>query len=262
VRTLSGHKGSILTIEFSPDSALLASASGTDKVLPSGIGENVTKIWYTETWEWIADLPGHRDGIINVRWSPDGSMLATASDDRTIKIWDATKLILINTLTGHKSGVLHVAWSPDGTRLVSGGRDYKIMVWDIKSGKYIARWSEANCIRSVDWHPSGKYILTSGVEEVALKIRDAENGKILKILAESLETDSSVLASRWTPDGRYIVAGTGKDHTVRVYGIKEVPVKHEIPDWVKGVIIFCIAGSIIVFIIIYKLTKMFRTRRR
>jgi WD40 repeat protein len=50
----------------------------------------------------------------SVAWNPDGSRLATASDDRTAKVWDAATGKELLTQSGHSSEVSNVAWSPDG----------------------------------------------------------------------------------------------------------------------------------------------------
>ena len=68
-------------------------------------------------------LAGHADWIRAVAFSPDGSKLATASDDRTAKVWDAATGEELSTLTGHDDFVGSVAFSPDGTRLATASWD-------------------------------------------------------------------------------------------------------------------------------------------
>jgi len=55
-----------------------------------------------------------------VAFSPDGALLASASDDFTIKLWRVADGALLRTLTGHQEDVQSVAFSPDGTQLYSG----------------------------------------------------------------------------------------------------------------------------------------------
>ena len=66
-------------------------------------------------------LAGHVDGISMVAWSPDSSMIATASYDQTVKLWNAVDGALLHTLSGHNDAVTAVAWSPDGNRVISSG---------------------------------------------------------------------------------------------------------------------------------------------
>jgi eukaryotic-like serine/threonine-protein kinase len=63
---------------------------------------------------------GHRNGVLSVSWSQDGTRLATGSRDGTAKIWPASGGPELLTLRGHVGEVWSVSWSPDGMRLATG----------------------------------------------------------------------------------------------------------------------------------------------
>jgi WD40 repeat protein len=264
---LSGHEGSVLSLDWSPDGKRLASGEGTDQILPHNQAEckNYIKIWNLESKKEEHTLKGHDDGVISVSWSQNSSWLASASDDRNIKLWDVNNGTLIATLgegIGHSAGVLDVQWSPNQTQLVSGSRDFKIRVWDLESKTPIGKpWKDHNCVRSTHWHPEGKFIATAGVDQT-LKIRNATSGKEIKIFEEPGESNSEVMSARWSPDGRKIAICTSRDSTVRLYATGfEEPVT-ESNDWISGISIFfviCIIGLILIYI---PLRKELRDRRR
>ena len=69
-------------------------------------------------------------------FSPDGTRIASGSDDNTVRLWDAaTGQPIGHPLTGHTDAVSSVAFSPDGTRIASGSGDNTVRLWDAATGQ-------------------------------------------------------------------------------------------------------------------------------
>jgi WD40 repeat protein len=85
----------------------------------------------------VFTLQGHTGTVNDVQYSPDGSLLATGSDDKSIRLWDAKKGTLLRTLTGHQERVTRLVFSPDGKKLVSGADDNSIRLWNVADGSAI-----------------------------------------------------------------------------------------------------------------------------
>jgi hypothetical protein len=119
-RTLTGHAGWVRGVAFSPDGALLATAS-TDKT---------ARLWDPATGECVRTLTGHAEAVYGVAFSPDGRLLATASMDNTAKLWDPASGECVGTLTGHAETVYGAAFSPDGRLLATASMDRTTRVWD------------------------------------------------------------------------------------------------------------------------------------
>jgi len=121
---LTGHRGLVSTVTFSPDGNLLASASW-DKTI---------RLWDTSDPNNPKPvgqpLRGHANFVTSVAFSPDGKTLAS-SGDNTVRLWNPHTGKAIVTLAGHTDWVHGVAWSPDSQVLAScgGTQDGTIKLW-------------------------------------------------------------------------------------------------------------------------------------
>jgi serine/threonine protein kinase/WD40 repeat protein len=79
VRSLSGHRGSVFTLAFSPDGSRLA----------SGGDDNAIIIWEPISGDPVLELHRHAAYVHAVNFSPDGARLVSGSGDGTICILDS-----------------------------------------------------------------------------------------------------------------------------------------------------------------------------
>jgi WD40 repeat protein len=266
---LDGHKGSILSLDWSPNGKYLASGEGTDQVLPHNQAdcEYAINIWDIFEKKVIFTLKGHEDSIVSLSWSKNGTRLVSASDDRNLKMWDTNNGSLLFTMgegIGHSAGVLDVSWSPNQTLLVSGSRDFKVRRWYADTGLPLGKpLKDFNCVRSTQWHPSGRYILTSGVDQY-IRILNGTTGSLIIEFDDATNTNSEVMSARWSPDGTKFASCSTVDATVRLYGIgyEENKDSDEDTGWVLGIPIFFIIAGIGIFIIYFTLSKELRQHRK
>lgn len=87
-------------------------------------------MWDPATGQCESTLEGHSHWVRSIAWSPDGSRLASASDDKTVRIWDSAVGQCLLILEGHSGLVLSIAWSQDGSRLTLTSDDKTVRIWD------------------------------------------------------------------------------------------------------------------------------------
>ena len=105
-------------------------------------------------------------------FSPDGSRIDTASEDKTARIWDAASTKEIAVL-GHDNYVTSAAFSPDRSRIVTASEDRTARIWDAASANEIAvlRGHEDR-VTSAAFSPDGSRIVTASEDKTA-RIWDA-----------------------------------------------------------------------------------------
>jgi WD40 repeat protein len=124
VRAFVGHTRGVNGCAFSPDGAMLASASS----------DNSLRLWDCATGRELAKLSLHADAVNACAFSPDGSFIASASSDSRLIVWDVATKTRRLELSGHVGPVVDCAVFPDGQRIVSVGDDGFLITWDAATG--------------------------------------------------------------------------------------------------------------------------------
>ncbi len=132
----------------------------TRLTVETGMSGNI-EVWNIETGEKTAVLENSDYQTYPVRWSPDGSLIAGAVQDRTvILIWDAATGDVVLEL-GQAGRIVGIAWSPDGTKLAGIGSDAGY-VWDVATGNAIAQFpGTPRSLGAVGWSPDGSLLALS-----------------------------------------------------------------------------------------------------
>ena len=94
-------------------------------------------IWDLLTGERIGTPLSHDNYLTCVQFSPDGNIVASASEDGDVKLWNSETGELIGDPFMHLDGVKDIYFSPDGSRLLTITEGLTWQTWDIHSGKPI-----------------------------------------------------------------------------------------------------------------------------
>lgn len=216
-RVLSGHSGSITSMEFSLSDGELLLASASE--------DNTVRIWRFRDGVLIQTID-HPDVVRSVTFSPDGRTLASASldpdsEDENDRVW------LWNVPAGDKVvservapiqafstfGSSNVAFSPDGQILAAGSEDDAIRLWRLSDGQFINTAEGGSA--DMAFSPDGKSLAAISFFDSTVKLFDASDNR-LKLVASLTEHTDAVLNVTFSPDSKTLLS-TSADNTVRLW---------------------------------------------
>jgi WD40 repeat protein/serine/threonine protein kinase len=173
-------------------------------------------------------LEGHTNQVLEVKFSPDCTRIATCSLDQTARIWDTPKGQLLHIMREHKGWVVSVGFSPCGKRLVTGSQDATVRVWDANQGGHsiAVLHGHPTSILEVRYSSDGSRIISNcGAHSLriwdvhAIEFNDVFRGHSNFVYGVSVDRDGRRLASAsWDGTARIWDARTGKQLRVLDHG--------------------------------------------
>ena len=221
----------IRSLAFSPDGQSLALTSDAR-----------VNVWDLTDGQIAFILDGHSTTVNDVAFSPDGTRMATASEDTTARIWETGSGKDLLILSGQASSMTNVAFSPDGTLVATASFDGLVKVWDtfaVSSGEQelFTLAGHASEVSDLVFSPDGQRLATTSIDGT-IKVWDLTPsreqftlvGHIARTLSVAYNPQGTQLAST-SDDSTAIVwdAVTGQrlltlnGHSNRVYNVVYSP---------------------------------------
>ncbi len=200
--TLSKEVDSV-SFDSSGSRVLAAEWAGRAQVFDVASGQALTRPF--------GQLAGLRRGV----FSPDGGMVATASEDGTVCVWKAAngaRLLILK----HANKAVCARFSPNGDRIVTACDDGIARIWNVRTGALESKLKGHSApLLFAAFSEDGKRVVTTGRDHTA-RIWDATTG---------LAVCSPLVHPRWVEYADFSLDGTllitaCDDHEARVWDIK------------------------------------------
>lgn len=225
LQRLDGHIGDVNDVVFHPEGRWLASAGVDRQIIRWSLPAEAGPAEMLQTWEAPAS-------VWALAVSPDGTLLASGSQDGAISLWQAETGELVRRLEGHSDviAVGGIAFSPLGERLASASYDGTARVWDVATGESLSVLSkDTGVVDTVAFSPDGTTLATTSADR-RIVLWDLESGQPLQMLMGhrndvysvgflASPSPSRIGATGATGDVTLLVS-TGRDRTLRVWDLE------------------------------------------
>lgn len=167
----------------------------------------------------VGNLEGHLGSIKYAAFSPNGSLLATASSDETVLIWDFYSKQIIKKLEGHTQSVRFVSFLPDGKRVVTASLDSTIRIWDYEEEKSLVILKGNSGYDKISISPNGTQLATTSYED-SIRVWDLKSGKpLMAFKDDGVNYITNLNYITFSPNGEKLAVASS-DNKVAIWDLK------------------------------------------
>jgi WD40 repeat protein len=195
----------LTTAHFSPDGELAVTtglSADPDKVAPA-------LVWDVRTGQRVGAPLVHHARIRSVRFSPDGSRVLTASDDRTAQLWDTRTGRKQGEALRHRGPVAYAEFSRSGRWIVTASEDHAARLWDGTTGEpaTVPPLQHEDMVMTARFSHDESVVIT-GSDDGKARIWNTQTGVLVRLLKNGTVPVRMVEISS---DGKTVLTVAGRE---------------------------------------------------
>jgi len=187
--------------KYPTDMDWMPGTRGVNDILAIGYADGsfelVTKLGKVEK----AVPDSHKGAVTALKWSYDGTTLATAGEDGSVRLWSKTGNLRAPLVQTDRP-VYALCWSPENDSVLYCS-DKNICIKPHLAGNKHVQWkAHEGLVLKADWNSSNNLIISCG-EDCRYKIWDSYG----RLLYASNPYDYVITSLAWSPNGEYFGVG-------------------------------------------------------
>src|SRR5262249_6328623 len=197
---LRGHTSYVYPVIFSPDGRWIA----------SGGWDNMVRLWDARSGEACAEPLDNGDVVKTLAFSPDGSRLMSARQDR-LQVWEVATGRRLKEIQVPAPNILAVEFRPDGATLAALDGSGGATVVDAATGAGAPppRLGATHDAKALAYSPDGRWLAGASADQKTVCLFDAHT---YEPSAQFPGHEGVIRAVTFSPDSRRL-ASCSSDHT-------------------------------------------------
>lgn len=151
------------TVSRFKDVAYGATLRRDGKLLVAGGQEPVVQLFDMGSRATLRAFKGHLGAVHVSTFSPNNTVIMSASDDRTVRGWDIPGDTALFTLEGHTDYIRTGMVAEDNPDLwLSGSYDHTVRLWDVRTESSVMTLDHGAPVESLLMFPGGGLVVSAG----------------------------------------------------------------------------------------------------